>query len=198
MLVYRTACMRCLLAIASNSMLAWLHPLDRTLACSPCFACFLARSPRLAARACSLARSLACLLACLQAVAMLTVDNGLLHTYASYFAFPVFLQLFPGRQGIVRCKQCRTYINPYVGWMSNGRQWRCNVCGMINDVPASYQCHLGQDGQRTDRAERPELSQASVELVRRGGGGAGAGTHAMHGCSRMAMGGDRGERPNRR
>ncbi|CAN0543648.1 unnamed protein product, partial [Laminaria digitata] len=68
--------------------------------------------------------------------------------------------------GIVRCKQCRTYINPYVGWMSNGRQWRCNVCGMVNDVPSSYQCHLGQDGQRTDKAERPELCQASVELVR--------------------------------
>lgn len=92
---------------------------------------------------------------------------------------PSFFFLSPGRQGIVRCKQCRTYINPYVGWMSNGRQWRCNVCGMINDVPSSYQCHLGQDGQRTDRADRPELSQASVELVRKGGGGARAGTPCM-------------------
>ncbi|CAM9779798.1 unnamed protein product [Pylaiella littoralis] len=70
-----------------------------------------------------------------------------------------------GAQGIMRCKRCRTYINPYVGWLSNGRQWRCNVCGMVNDTPPSYHCHLDQQGQRSDRAERPELGQASVELV---------------------------------
>ncbi|CAM9383976.1 unnamed protein product [Scytosiphon promiscuus] len=70
-----------------------------------------------------------------------------------------------GAQGIMRCKRCRTYINPYVGWLSNGRQWRCNVCGMVNDTPASYHCHLDQDGHRSDKAQRPELGQASVELV---------------------------------
>ncbi|CAB1113207.1 unnamed protein product [Ectocarpus sp. CCAP 1310/34] len=70
-----------------------------------------------------------------------------------------------GAQGIMRCKRCRTYINPYVGWLSNGRQWRCNVCGMVNDTPPSYQCHLDQDGRRSDRAERPELGKASVEMV---------------------------------
>lgn len=72
----------------------------------------------------------------------------------------------PSQKGIMRCKRCRTYINPYVGWLSNGRQWRCNVCGMVNDTPPSYHCHLDQQGQRSDRAERPELGQASVELVR--------------------------------
>ncbi|CAM9608537.1 unnamed protein product [Sphacelaria rigidula] len=65
----------------------------------------------------------------------------------------------------MRCKRCRTYINPYVSWLGNGRQWRCNVCGMVNDVPTAYFCHLDQDGHRTDKADRPELSQASVELV---------------------------------
>ncbi|CAM9935481.1 unnamed protein product [Ascophyllum nodosum] len=70
-----------------------------------------------------------------------------------------------GAQGIIRCKRCRTYMNPYVSWLSNGRQWRCNVCGFVNDVPATYVCHLDQDGYRQDKAQRPELSQASVELV---------------------------------
>lgn len=70
----------------------------------------------------------------------------------------------------MRCKRCRTYINPFVSWLGNGRQWRCNVCGMVNDVPTSYFCHLDQSGARTDKAQRPELSQASVELVREGGG----------------------------
>lgn len=69
-------------------------------------------------------------------------------------------------QGIMRCKKCRTYINPFVGWLGNGRQWRCNVCGMVNEIPTSYMCHLDQNGVRTDKAQRPELSQASVELVR--------------------------------
>ena len=35
-----------------------------------------------------------------------------------------------GSTGIVRCKRCRTYINPYVTWTDGGRRWRCNMCGM--------------------------------------------------------------------
>lgn len=29
-----------------------------------------------------------------------------------------------GATGIVRCKRCRTYINPFVSWADNGRRWR--------------------------------------------------------------------------
>jgi protein transport protein SEC24 len=29
-----------------------------------------------------------------------------------------------GATGIIRCKRCRTYINPYVTWADNGRRWR--------------------------------------------------------------------------
>lgn len=29
-----------------------------------------------------------------------------------------------GTTGIVRCKRCRTYINPFVTWADNGRRWR--------------------------------------------------------------------------
>jgi len=29
--------------------------------------------------------------------------------------------------GIVRCKSCRTYINPFVQWEANGRRWTCNL-----------------------------------------------------------------------
>ena len=29
-----------------------------------------------------------------------------------------------GATGIVRCKRCRTYINPFVSWTDNGRRWR--------------------------------------------------------------------------
>lgn len=70
-----------------------------------------------------------------------------------------------GPTGIVRCKRCRTYINPYVSWVENGRRWRCNLCGMLNDVPTSYFSHLDQRGQRRDRDQRPELSRACVEFI---------------------------------
>jgi len=70
-----------------------------------------------------------------------------------------------GTQGIMRCKRCRTYINPFVSWIENGRRWRCNVCGMVNEVPTSYFCHLDADGQRRDKLQRPELCKGSVEFV---------------------------------
>lgn len=70
-----------------------------------------------------------------------------------------------GATGIVRCKRCRTYINPFVSWTDNGRRWRCNICGMLNDVPSTYFSHLDNKGQRRDRDSRPELSRCSVEFV---------------------------------
>lgn len=70
-----------------------------------------------------------------------------------------------GTSGVIRCKRCRTYINPFVQWIDNGRRWRCNLCGTANDVPSAYFCHLGPDQQRTDVQERPELRSGSVEVV---------------------------------
>lgn len=58
-----------------------------------------------------------------------------------------------GPSGVVRCRHCRTYINPFVQWVDNGRRWRCNLCGVANDVPSSYFCHLNANQQRQDRAE---------------------------------------------
>ena len=29
-----------------------------------------------------------------------------------------------------------------------GRRWRCNICGMLNDVPTPYFSHLDGNGQR--------------------------------------------------
>ena len=33
---------------------------------------------------------------------------------------------------IVRCRQCRTYINPFVHFVDQ-RRWRCNVCYRVNE-----------------------------------------------------------------
>ena len=70
-----------------------------------------------------------------------------------------------GPAGVVRCRHCRTYINPFVQWVDNGRRWRCNLCGVSNDVASSYFCHLGVNQLRQDRDERPELHSGSVEIV---------------------------------
>lgn len=43
-----------------------------------------------------------------------------------------------GSAGIVRCRTCRTYVNPFVQWADGGRRWRCNVCALLNEVPVEY------------------------------------------------------------
>ncbi|KFG56874.1 putative transport protein Sec24 [Toxoplasma gondii RUB] len=66
---------------------------------------------------------------------------------------------------VVRCKRCRTYINPFVHWEAHGRRWSCNLCGYVNDTPQFYMRGLDEKGKREDRFERAELSMGSVEFV---------------------------------
>lgn len=42
---------------------------------------------------------------------------------------------------------------------------RCNICGMLNDVPSTYFSHLDAKGHRRDKDQRPELCKASVEFI---------------------------------
>ena len=71
----------------------------------------------------------------------------------------------PGAAGIIRCKRCRTYINPFVTWLENGRRWRCNICAQLNECPSAYFCHLDEDGERRDKMQRPELHKGVVEFI---------------------------------
>ncbi|KAK9850792.1 hypothetical protein WJX84_010745 [Apatococcus fuscideae] len=71
----------------------------------------------------------------------------------------------PGNGGIVRCKRCRTYMNPYMHWSDGGRRFTCNICGQANECPSEYFCALDMEGQRQDRLDRPELSSGSVEFI---------------------------------
>ena len=70
-----------------------------------------------------------------------------------------------GAGGIVRCRACRAYVNPFVQWLDNGRRWLCNFCQRDNETGSQYYSHLDAEGQRVDVQERPELSQGCVELV---------------------------------
>jgi len=66
---------------------------------------------------------------------------------------------------IVRCKSCRTYINPFVQWEANGRRWTCNLCGFSQLTPDTYFSSLDETGKRMDRYQRPELCKGAVDYI---------------------------------
>ena len=66
---------------------------------------------------------------------------------------------------IVRCKQCRTYVNPFVQWEANGRRWNCNLCGFSQLTPDTYYASLDESGKRMDRFQRAELHKGAVEYI---------------------------------
>ncbi|KAJ2535527.1 COPII subunit [Coemansia sp. RSA 1935] len=65
---------------------------------------------------------------------------------------------------IVRCRRCRTYINPFVAFTDGGRRWRCNMCGLSNDVPLTFDYDSATQTQK-DRWARADLRNAVVEFV---------------------------------
>ncbi|KAL2345585.1 hypothetical protein Fmac_006870 [Flemingia macrophylla] len=66
---------------------------------------------------------------------------------------------------VVRCRRCRTYVNPYMTFTEAGRKFRCNVCTLLNDVPSEYYAQLDASGKRVDINQRPELTKGTVEFV---------------------------------
>ncbi|PVU85419.1 hypothetical protein BB559_003544 [Furculomyces boomerangus] len=65
---------------------------------------------------------------------------------------------------IVRCRRCRSYINPYVTFIEGGRRWKCNLCELANDVPMFFD--YDSIAQTTkNRWERAELLNSVVEFV---------------------------------
>ncbi|TKY58845.1 transport protein Sec24 [Spatholobus suberectus] len=66
---------------------------------------------------------------------------------------------------VVRCRRCRTYVNPYMTFTEAGRKFRCNVCALLNDVPSEYYAQLDATGKRVDINQRPELTKGTVEFV---------------------------------
>ncbi|KAL3644915.1 Protein transport protein Sec24A [Castilleja foliolosa] len=67
--------------------------------------------------------------------------------------------------GIIRCRRCRSYVNPHVTFTDNGRKWRCNICSLLNDVPSEYFSNLDASGKRFDLDQRPELTKGSLDYI---------------------------------
>lgn len=72
-----------------------------------------------------------------------------------------------GAAGVVRCRTCRAYINPYVTFPpeKGGTVWICNLCYRLNEVVAPYFSSLDNYGRRNDLADRPELIHSTIEIV---------------------------------
>ncbi|KAJ2765280.1 COPII subunit, partial [Coemansia nantahalensis] len=65
---------------------------------------------------------------------------------------------------IVRCRRCRTYLNPYVRFIDGGRRWQCNMCNLHNDVPISMDFDMVAQEAR-NRWERADLNCAVVDYI---------------------------------
>ncbi|VDL96702.1 unnamed protein product [Schistocephalus solidus] len=65
---------------------------------------------------------------------------------------------------IVRCRSCRTYINPFVKFLDNNRRWRCPVCMLANTIPDEF---FYDPASRTygDPSRRPEITSPTVEFI---------------------------------
>lgn len=70
-----------------------------------------------------------------------------------------------GEGGPIRCNRCRAYINLFDKFLRGGRQYECNICSMVNDVPDDYFCNLDASGRRADIQNRPELMYGTVDFA---------------------------------
>lgn len=65
---------------------------------------------------------------------------------------------------ICRCRRCRGYINPFVTLTENDKRWRCNFCGLQNDIPQAYDYDQLQQ-QEVNRWDRAELTHSVMEFI---------------------------------
>lgn len=66
-------------------------------------------------------------------------------------------------QQIVRCRACRTYINPFVVFRGD-RRWECNLCYKVNELPDEFQ-YDPVSQTYGDPSRRPEVREATIEYI---------------------------------
>ncbi|XP_056420485.1 protein transport protein Sec24B isoform X2 [Hyla sarda] len=64
---------------------------------------------------------------------------------------------------IVRCRSCRTYINPFVSFIDQ-RRWKCNLCHRVNDVPEEFM-YNPVTRSYGEPHKRPEVLNSSMEFI---------------------------------
>lgn len=64
---------------------------------------------------------------------------------------------------IVRCRSCRTYINPFIFFVDSKR-WKCNVCYRVNELPEEFQ-YDPVSKTYGDPSRRPEIKSSTIEYI---------------------------------
>ncbi|GCB67484.1 hypothetical protein scyTo_0015121, partial [Scyliorhinus torazame] len=82
----------------------------------------------------------------------------LLHPFRDLTHLPVITS-----STIVRCRTCRTYINPFVTFLDQ-RRWKCNLCYRVNDVPEEFM-YNPLTRSYGEPQKRPEVQTATVEFI---------------------------------
>ncbi|KAI4798131.1 hypothetical protein KUCAC02_022260 [Chaenocephalus aceratus] len=82
----------------------------------------------------------------------------LLHPFRDLQQLPVIMS-----NTIVRCRSCRTYINPFVTFLDQ-RRWKCNLCYRVNDVPDEFM-YNPVTRSYGEPHKRPEVQNATVEFI---------------------------------
>ncbi|XP_055374325.1 protein transport protein Sec24A [Condylostylus longicornis] len=64
---------------------------------------------------------------------------------------------------IVRCRLCRTYINPFVHFVDS-KMWKCNLCYRVNELPDDF--HYDPASKTYgDVTRRPEVRSSTIEFI---------------------------------
>ncbi|XP_069045279.1 protein transport protein Sec24B isoform X2 [Lepisosteus oculatus] len=82
----------------------------------------------------------------------------LLHPFRDLTQLPVITS-----NTIVRCRSCRTYINPFVTFLDQ-RRWKCNLCYRVNDVPDEFM-YNPLTRSYGEPQKRPEVQNSTVEFI---------------------------------
>ncbi|XP_062839069.1 protein transport protein Sec24B isoform X1 [Anolis carolinensis] len=82
----------------------------------------------------------------------------LLHPFRDLTHLPVITS-----NTIVRCRSCRTYINPFVSFIDQ-RRWKCNLCYRVNDVPEEFM-YNPLTRSYGEPHKRPEVQNSTVEFI---------------------------------
>lgn len=64
---------------------------------------------------------------------------------------------------IVRCRACRTYINPFV-YFVDSKKWKCNLCYRVNELPEEFQ-YDPVTKTYGDPTRRPEIKSSTIEFI---------------------------------
>ncbi|XP_069486977.1 protein transport protein Sec24B isoform X2 [Ambystoma mexicanum] len=82
----------------------------------------------------------------------------LLHPFRDLTQLPVITS-----STIVRCRSCRTYINPFVSFIDQ-RRWKCSLCYRVNDVPEEFM-YNPLTRSYGEPHKRPEVQNSTVEFI---------------------------------